>query len=194
MRTTSAQDRHHQSFRHDLRVQTSEHHNNLEALFAPFMDDPETHMRWFISASYAGFLALALSRPAAPMLSRDVLDEMLRLLRNDLQRFGGICVPLHHRAQLGADALDYIILGSRLGNEVIRRHVSAKAPYMKMPAYLEQNSDSSLWKILCARLDAVGDDEVARHSIVKDAKQGFVLMYCAARLQRTELSPRGATL
>ena len=174
------------TFRHAIRRDTKSEHDALEAQFAPFMTAPERHLSWFLATQYAALGALLASRPveAERMLSGLLLTELVGRLRFDLEN-RGVIAPAIKSADESLDgvAIDYLVLGSRLGTETMRRRLFADHQREAIPQYFLIGTMPELWQRHCAELNNidVGSDRAA--TVVQDTKAGFAIFARAALTQ-----------
>lgn len=189
-----------QTFRHHLRRATRLEHDATEAVFQRFMADPAAHMSWFLSAQWAGLSALRDVAPsggpsgtsaqqeqhqeyhrASTPLSHPLLQDLCDRLREDCSALG--LHPVFMPAlSLDPLATDYIVLGSRLGTEVIRRHLVSDGHH-RLPSYFDAPDATPLWRRHCLALNDVQPETPRAARICADAKRGFALFARAATAQ-----------
>ncbi|OOY21194.1 hypothetical protein BMI86_01025 [Thioclava sp. DLFJ5-1] len=174
------------SFRQILRHETSAAHEAGEAQFSQFFAAPEQKLGWFLAAQAAGLGVLA--RHAAPgALCAGLLSDLLDRLDRDLARLGRpvhpVPAPDAEQGLLDPLAVDYLVLGSRLGTQVIDRKVFAETPAEAKPLYFQAPAAGALWKRHCATLDALRPAEPRATRIVADATRGFHLFAQAVQAQ-----------
>lgn len=180
------------SFRHVLRRSSRAAHDAAETRFAKFNDDPGLYLDWFLAAQRSGLAALQMARdPGVSCLSAVVLEDLIERLDFDLAVRGVQPVAtLPDRGQgdpMQPLAVDYLVLGSRLGTEVLRRRLERQAPDGRMPTYFLAPASTDLWKRHCAHLDALDPDCAEAHFVMADVQQGFALFDKAAAAQRALL-------
>lgn len=170
-------------FRHLLRQSTAETHERTEAVFACFLDAPQEYLTGYLAAQRSALGAMqAKSDSAAPPRCFDILNDLLARLDHDL--------PHTHLPPMFADSLspldplavDYLVLGSRMGTEVIRRRCFPTAELNDIPTYFTQASHADIWHAHCADLDSLDplSDRAAR--VLRDAEVGFRIFHRAASL------------
>ena len=94
-------------------------------------------------------------------------------------------VLIRHVADESLDgvAIDYLVLGSRLGTETMRRRLFADHQREAIPQYFLIGTMPELWQRHCAELNNidVGSDRAA--TVVQDTKAGFAIFARAALTQ-----------
>lgn len=174
------------TFRHTLRRDTKTEHDALEAQFLPFMTTPERHLSWFLATQYAALGALLASRPVAAerMLCGLLLTELVGRLRFDLENRGVIAPAITTPNQsLDTVAIDYLVLGSRLGTETMRRKLFADHQREAIPQYFLIGTMPELWQRHCAELNAIDVGSDRATAVIQDTKAGFALFARAAITQ-----------
>lgn len=174
------------TFRHAIRRDTKPEHDALEAQFAPFMAAPERHLSWFLATQYAALGALLASRPlsAEGMISGLLLTELVGRLRFDLENRGVIAPAIKSADEtLDPMAIDYLVLGSRLGTETMRRRLFADHQREAIPQYFLIGTMPELWQRHCAELNAIDAGSVRAAKVIHDTKSGFALFARAALTQ-----------
>ncbi|MBY6004987.1 hypothetical protein KUV62_13785 [Salipiger bermudensis] len=174
------------NFRHAIRRDTKTEHEALEAQFAPFMAAPERHLSWFLATQYAALGALLASRPAEAegLLSGLLLTELVGRLRFDLENRGVIAPALDRAAEsLDTVAIDYLVLGSRLGTETMRRQLFADHQREAIPQYFLIGTMPELWQRHCAELNTIEAGSPRAAKIIQDTKAGFAIFARAALTQ-----------
>lgn len=164
-------------FRHALRMATQDDHKKAENSFNDFLSAPAAHLRPFLTAQ---FLALSSLRnngdDGTSPTCLAVLDDALVRLRADL------CAPRGSSRvsviSLDPIAIDYLVLGSRLGVEVLRRRWIAEFRQESLPADFSQpegNPAKQLWKDLCERLALIDPSSDQARRIILDSQSGYAL-------------------
>ncbi len=142
-------------------------------------------LTWFLAAQRAGLAALCESCDAPELASRGVIADLLLRLDADLARRGARHQGVAPAGPLDPLAVDYIVLGSRLGTEVMRRTLAGLLPPSEMPAYFAAPDVRPLWKAHCAALGRVGTGSPRAAAVIADAELGFELFQLAAGVQDT---------
>lgn len=174
------------TFRHVIRRDTKSEHDALEAQFAPFMAAPERHLSWFLATQYAALGALLASRPveAERMLSGLLLTELVGRLRFDLENRGVIAPAITGaKTPLDSVAIDYLVLGSRLGTETMRRRLFAHHQREAIPQYFLIGTMPELWQRHCAELNGIDVGSDRATAVVQDTKAGFAIFAHAGLTQ-----------
>ncbi|WP_293572759.1 hypothetical protein [Phaeobacter sp.] len=170
------------SFRMHLRQATRIDHDRSELAFAAFHRDPAQHLDWFLACQLSALEALSATCPPERMHSAALLQELIAALYQDCEARNQTVVALPQSAQpaLTGLAVDYLVLGSRLGTEVLRRRLTQQVPHSPLPLYFSQRDHGPIWKDTCAALDKVATNSSTAKSIVEDSKAGFRLFHDAA--------------
>ncbi|UTS81669.1 hypothetical protein OL67_002761 [Phaeobacter piscinae] len=171
-------------FRHALRRATRREHDAVERAFAPFHQSPLPHLAWFLTCQHTALHALAGSRCNGTGHSVGLLAALTAALREDCAVNGD------HPATVSVDALprlhplavDYLVLGSRMGNEVLRRRLAGAADQLPLPAYFAPRDHLVAWRATCTDLDQIPPTGALARRVVADTRQGFGLFDTAARL------------
>ncbi|WP_200809626.1 hypothetical protein [Aquimixticola soesokkakensis] len=180
------------TFRHRLRRETAVQHAQTEDAFAPFMADPQPHLAWFLAAQRAGLVAVFDSREVASTPGCTALMAQLTdRLDADLAQLGARCVATPPDSGLDPLAVDYLVLGSRLGTEVMRRQLWPQDTGALPPSYFLGGDARDLWRAHCSALDAIAPQSPRAERVIFDSRRGFALFHRAALAQRTP-SPRPA--
>ncbi|WP_236638307.1 heme oxygenase-like domain-containing protein [Mangrovicoccus ximenensis] len=174
-----------QGFRHQLRVSTQVQHQRTETAFAAFTEAMPGRLTWFLAAQRAGLAALLESCDAPDLASRHMIADLLRRLDADLAGRGARHEGVAPAGPLDPLAVDYIVLGSRLGTEVMRRALAQRLSPQEMPTYFAAPDARPLWKAHCAELEEIWPDSDRAGQIIADAELGFELFQLAAGVQDT---------
>ncbi|WP_252737506.1 hypothetical protein [Citreicella sp. C3M06] len=174
---TTPQDRAEPGFRHLLRVQTKAAHDTAEAVFSRFINDPRAGLAWFLAAQHAAFAALQHGAQTGALLS-----DLTARLESDLADLGRVPVAVRG-VDIDPLAVDYLVLGSRLGTEVLRRRLMAETPPMPIPSYFLACAAPGLWRQHCACLDAIAPDSPRARHLTIDVIAGYELFRRAAGAQ-----------
>ena len=179
-------------FRHALRFATREAHDGAEHQFARFHANPASEMHWFLSTQRAGLAALDLARLDQQRgASQVALEDLIERLDFDLTTAGVRAVQVQAERPLHNLAIDYLVLGSRLGTEVLRRALARDMAREDMPTYFLAPSTGALWQRHCRTLDDIPVDSSEAARIIEDVKHGFSLFEQAAALQdRAQSAPK----
>lgn len=173
------------SFRHHLRHATMPEHEAVEAAFAPLTADLAATLPVFLTAQRHAFrLLLDACPPGAALISDGTIKDLMDRLDRDL---GPASQTPAAPPRLEPLAVDYLVLGSRLGTEVLRRDMQTRAPDVPLPAYFQAPPVSAEWRRLCAELDAVAPDGAEAARIEFDVRRGFGIFSSAALASRDDL-------
>ena len=150
------------------------------------MAAPERHLSWFLATQYAALGALLASRPveAERMLSGLLLTELVGRLRFDLENRGVIAPAITGaKTPLDSVAIDYLVLGSRLGTETMRRRLFAHHQREAIPQYFLIGTMPELWQRHCAELNSIDVGSDRATAVVQDTKAGFAIFAHAGLTQ-----------
>lgn len=167
-----------------LRRDTKEVHETLDRESLPFQSDPASHLTWFLAAQMSGLTALS----SAAQVPHDpdtltLLSEVLDRLDHDCKRLSLSVPVVRVRGQIHPDALAYLVIGSRLGTEVLRRKLD-EANISEIPAYFTRQDYRHAWQNLCARLEAQPGAGKAADDVAQSALIGFRVFQDAIALAK----------
>lgn len=171
------------SFRHELRQRTRAAHDASETLFARFTDAPADTLGWFLAAQRAAIAALQQGAAAGPQASQALTAALLARLDSDLDTLGRSARPIAIAAPIDPLAVDYLVLGSRLGTEVLRRRLMACDPPMPLPSYFLTCPAPGLWRRHCAVLETIVPGSARAGQLTRDVIVGYGLFRDAAQAQ-----------
>ncbi|MBT9386471.1 biliverdin-producing heme oxygenase [Pseudooceanicola sp. CBS1P-1] len=169
-------------FRHQLRLATHSSHDQTETLFAPFQADMTGRLGWFLAAQRSGLGALAQGLPADDP-ARILPDRLCRILDADLAALDQPWTPLPAPVSCDPLAVRYIVLGSRLGTELLRRRLAQHLPDTRIPGYFAPADHGRAWSTLCAELDAIDPASEQALRLIDQACTAFDLFRRAALAQ-----------
>ncbi|WP_043871374.1 hypothetical protein [Celeribacter indicus] len=171
-------------FRHALRKAVQADHDATERVFARFDQEGTRHLSWFLAAQRAGLWALYESCGNRDrLLCGPALIDLIERLDFDLAIEDVRPRSLEPDCVLDCLAVDYLVLGSRLGTEAIRRKHFAEVPREQIPTYFLAGSDGRLWKKHCDALDGIAPGSSRARRIFEDTRKGFALFERAAAAQ-----------
>ncbi len=158
-----------------LRVETHAAHEALDHLFTPFQKAPLEHLGPFLAAQMAGLTALS----SAAQVPHDpdtliLLSETLDRLEQDCRHYALTVPVLRHPRKLHPLAVAYLVIGSRLGTEVLRRKLLQQG-MTRMPLYFAPQDYKNAWQGLCARLQAMSGNDPQADDICRSVIAGFQL-------------------
>ncbi|QFS83644.1 hypothetical protein FIU97_12795 [Roseivivax sp. THAF40] len=162
-----------------LREATAAAHLSVEHVFADFMAAPGPYLTPFLAAQLTALTALR-AHCARPAIEEDgeILDDLIQDLSNDLR--GKVIPVLPVGRALDPEAVSYLTLGSRLGTEVIRRHLVHTG--IRVPSAFGAGPPSLAWQAFRARINALEGEPAALDTVIQDACRGFSLFRAAAYL------------
>ncbi|SPF78172.1 hypothetical protein [Pseudoprimorskyibacter insulae] len=166
------------SFRTILRTKTRHAHDKAELSFARFRADAKRNLGWFLASQRAGLGAL---RASGIGVSTDLRARLLIRLDADLIVHNRPLIPVRAAQELDPLAVDYIILGSRLGTEVLRRQVFQSGD--AIPLYFQTGPEPQLWRTLCDDLALIDPGSARASAILRDTRTAFDIFEHAAQAQ-----------
>ena len=172
------------SFRQNLRTQTRPEHDATEAMFEPFLRDPARKLGWYLSAQRSGLAAICTQPAAKHALCAEIVPDLIARLDHDLADMGRSAVDIPTEWDIAPVACDYIVLGSRLGTEVIRRRIYGPNSNANIPTYFQTPVRPDLWRAHCDTLDHIDPMSEKATQIIIDARRGFDLFKRAAHSQQ----------
>ena len=172
------------NFRSQLRVKTRPEHDATECLFDPFLRDPMPKLGWYLAAQRAGLAALFTDQNPDDVLCGALVPDLIDRLDHDLHQMGWQCHPVETSGPIDPTACDYLVLGSRLGTEVIRRNIFGSGAHQTVPSYFQAPFDTNLWRVHCATLDQIDPTTKRADHIIIDVRRGFEVFETAARSQQ----------
>lgn len=150
------------------------------------LQNPEG-LRPFFRAHYMAFSAMALMQREADDASRAaVFSDLSDRLGADLEILGSpLPAPLSVRSVVPL-ASDYVLLGSRLGTNVLRKQWAKSTDDTARAAanYFSASFDPQAWRDLCEVLDQHPATGAQADEIVDDTKKLFQLFETAALSQQ----------
>lgn len=171
--------------RMELRRATRGEHDAAEAAFAPFHAAPAQHLSWFLGCQLVALRPLYALAGRSGAQAEALIGDLLKALEQDCADRGWHPAPVAgHGAQTGRAldglAIDYLVLGSRLGTEVLRRRLMEEADD-PLPAYFAPRPHKDMWQQSCRELDAIPADSLRAKRLIDDTRTGFSFFYAAAR-------------
>ncbi len=120
-----------------------------------------------------------------------LLDEMVRALAEDLEALGDPASAPLAPVRVHPLALDYVLIGSRLGTQVLRKRWLAGAdPQVKAAdAYFSLPAQGAAWRALTDALGTMSGADRQAAEVVADARALFQRFSASLELCRTSLSP-----
>jgi len=164
--------------RAELRRATQAAHAATEAAFAPLLSAADG-LDGFLRAQQAALATLHAARDGEAFPEEaGLLPVLLADLEADLAARGLEPLPRDDAAPMTSLAVAYLVFGSRLGSEVIRREqMQADRP---LPRYLRARDHAAGWRAVCTRIDAIPPGSEAALRLVEDVARGFAYFRRAA--------------
>ena len=164
------------SLRARLRDDTRALHEHLDAVVSRF--DPSTAEGLACFLQMQSLALRAIEPHAAQAASLGALQDLLQRADSDLRQMEtGDRPDTPAIAPLHPQAIDYMIAGSRLGTQVLRkRWLAATAPHVRQAsAYFSAPSYIDLWTSFCRSTEAMSPRGPVADQIVHDACRLFRL-------------------
>ncbi|MHA6347370.1 heme oxygenase-like domain-containing protein [Roseivivax sp. CAU 1761] len=171
-------------FRWRLKQDTDAAHAAAEAAVAPLVDGDTPDIPGFVAAQGAALKALQLCLAgAAEDAEGQYLRDLIAAHEADGHAFRHpVPAPRNADVTLDADAVAYLVLGSRLGAQVLTRRLQGAGH--DVPASLALPAPAGAWPALCLRLDAIDPASARAGTILRDTRRGFeIFRAAAARIQ-----------
>ncbi len=173
------------TLRQRLRQDTSLDHKIVDDLFGTLQLGSRSGFVHFASAQLLAYRSLLdaegfLGRAANSAL----IEDFCRRLEADLAAFGDcppLSSPLACAGPLHAEAVDYVILGSRMGSRILRKcWLASSDPLVGAAgAYFSAPQMTMEWQELCARLAGMPARSPTADRIVRSAREIFTLFQAA---------------
>ncbi len=122
------------------------------------------------------------------MAAGALVGELLARLDDDLGADAGGAGRAVHPAPplarpLDPIAADYLVLGSRLGTEVLRRELMAQTPPVAIPSYFLACPAPQMWRGHCTLLDSIAPTSEQAEHLIRDVIAGYGVFRAAADAQ-----------
>ncbi|MAM63069.1 hypothetical protein [Maritimibacter sp. UBA3975] len=169
-------------FRQAVRRATRHDHDTSEAGFAPFLEDPATHLPAFLAAQRGALDALnrAASGPPLPEMA-GLIPALLDRLDADCAERGVTPPALVPTQSLSPLAVGYLVYGSNLGLAVIRKR-ALDAGIATLPRFFAAEDRRAGWQAICARLDAIDPDSDEARILTDETRAGYAIFARAAEV------------
>ncbi len=162
------------SLRDRLRRDSRAEHARVDAAVGALDLGQAGDLGRFLAAHHAAFRAIA---PAARGTSRGLVADLAARLEADLTVLGRAALPAAPQMACDPVAVDYVVLGSRLGTAVLRRRWAAAAGGRAAGAgrYLTAPGQGAAWRTFCAAQASRPGTGPAAERIVGDVRRLFDL-------------------
>lgn len=159
------------SFRHALRHDTSVDHERVEAAFAPLFDHADRNLDGFLAAQWRALDSLRRTMVAG---SARGIESLIDGLLEDLRGDGAASVPAEGAAGMRLDplAVAYVVVGSRLGAEVLRRRLGQEGA-RTLPRFFDARDVNAEWAAVCGALAAIAPGSADAARIVGDVRLAY---------------------
>ena len=158
-----------------LRVGTRKEHEALDAKLAGLdLKSPDGLSR-FLQVQAAALPRIRISDGVAR--SADLADDLLAGLRLDLAVLGVPELPEGPAVEVHALAMDYVVLGSRLGTAVLRKTwaVADNPLVQRASRYFEAPARPDLWRTFCVETGQMEANGAQADRMVDDVRALFRL-------------------
>lgn len=171
-------------FRHVLRSEVAGDHLAVEGVFDPFVKFPQLMLNWYLAGQRSALAALACEgNDDGPGCGAAMLADLIARLDADLARMGTRAVPIDAALPLDPLARSYLVVGSRLGTEMLRREIFTGWRSQDVPLYFRALPAGNAWRAVCAALDGVAPQSARAARIIDDSRRGFSIFARAAARQ-----------
>lgn len=171
-------------FRKVLKHLTQEDHSAAEHGFG-FDLTSQRDMVGFLRAQYAAISVLFAQRQASGPIDKMVADILFDLRRDLCSEPCEITSP-NGDEDIHPLAAAYLVVGSRLGTEILRRQLLA-AGHDALPRYFKSRDYAALWQGVCRDLDRVPVGSELAQRITRDVQRGFAIFLEQARIHRPSI-------
>ncbi len=189
------------SLRYRLRQDLASDHAKLDAAFAPLDLRQAADFKVFLGAQRLAFAAIDPGPAGAGnRVDAALIDRLVSALDRDLDRLGAtLPAPLRRLAVMPGLALDYVVLGSRLGTQMLRRQwqTSKDPAVLAADAYMALPPMTEAWRGFCDRAGRLPADGADAARAVQQSRALFDLFGAAQTLMTTsrrDTSPMTARL
>ncbi|GAD54256.1 hypothetical protein MBELCI_0308 [Limimaricola cinnabarinus LL-001] len=178
------------SLRQRLRSDLAPCHDRLDRFFSDIDLATPPGLLLFLRAHRAAFATI---RPApGGRTGQPLLDTMIAAIDADLRHLGTAPPPrLTSLTLTHADAQDYVLLGSRLGSQVLRRRWQAATdPRVQgAGAYLSLPPLTDRWRAFCDAAGASPADGTQADATLTQSRQLFELFLAAGHAACRDAAP-----
>ena len=131
----------------------------------------------FLAMNARAFGALAESGAKGELATNDMLDALALAATTDLGTMGHPRPTTTTLRPVLPLAVDYVVLGSRLGTRVLRRtwQSAEDARVLAADRYFGQPEHTDLWRTLCRDLSAMPGNDPKAQAILDDVMALFAL-------------------
>lgn len=165
-----------EDFRFVLKQQTQAHHEDVDRAMSELDLAVAADYARFLQINLLGFRAMRAAVPAESAAALS-LAAMIRQATADLAVLGRADpgLPLPVLAPVHPLAAEYVIEGSRLGSQVLKRlwARSEDANVLQAGAYLTQPRAAEAWRDVCARLSTIDATSSEAAEIIQDSRRIF---------------------
>ena len=180
-------------FRHYLKTQTDAQHMRIDNAFSDIDISARDGLALFLAVHGACFSAM-LDAAEDRSNRQAFLTEMILCIKRDLNVLGASTgdIDIPNLGQLDQLALDYMIEGSRLGSQVLKRRwaTSTDQQVIAAKSYFSLEPISGHWRDVCKQLSNVPINSQRAARIVTDTQALFDVFYAVFRAQRAVTIPR----
>lgn len=171
------------NYRKSLRELTQTDHLMVDEAISGLDISKPSDLAQFLSIHLTCFHAMARASQDAATIAR--LDAMTSRIERDLETLGQPAqpVPASPSGRLDPLALDYVLEGSRLGTQVLKRRWAASTDptVQRADAYFTLHADKLRWRATCDALAAVDPESPRASRITGDTRALFQLFYRASQ-------------
>lgn len=140
------------------------------------LSEPAGYVR-FLGMNACALGALASSGACGKRIGNATLASLATAAARDLKALGTKAPHSGFRRNLSPLAIDYVVLGSRIGTRVLRRRwlESRDKRVRQADAYFSEPESAHEWKDLCTELSGIAVSDTDSPCILEDARTLFGL-------------------
>ena len=165
------------TLRERLRLDTRLWHEEVDRAYSGFDLRHPSSLAGFLRANLSALRSIDCHPGPQADAARLLRDEMATALEADLRHLGGPQPDAAVPVRFDATAVLYVLLGSRIGTQVLRRRWlgSTDAAVLGAGRYFAMPQRTGDWRDLCVRLAGASAHDPAAETIVRDACDLFGL-------------------
>lgn len=172
------------TLRDKLRLETAPHHEAVDRAFSDLDLCQRTGLARFLVANLASLRAIGCGQGQDAQQAELLRDEMITALEADLKELGVAPDRIRSTVRFEPTAVLYVLLGSRLGTQVLRRRWLGATDRAVLEAgrYFGLPQRKADWHNLCMRLTQTSAQSSGTDGIVRDV-QGLFNLYGASLIR-----------
>lgn len=178
-----------ESLRYRLRSGASPAHDRLDARVTALDVATRRGVSSFLAMNHAAFAAMVKAGACGRRADAQVIVGLANAAEADLAQLGAAPVRVSCTRDFSPVAVDYVVLGSRMGTEVLRRRwqVSTDPLVRRACGYFSQPGDARAWRAFRDELMAMPGEGETADRILDDVEHLFALFSSALNLSMQDL-------